>query len=382
MSKRAITGLTISFFFSACVHAPSSASKSTTITFTAARQGEADACGCTMIDLGGVDREYNALESVRQATGRNVHLTVGTTFAPSPGALEEAPRDIFLRRADLIGEALKKLGTKAVAPSAEDLWLGVDRLRAIEKSSAPFSSANLYSKATGKPIFSAYLDLGEPGRPIYFIGLSAPARSAYSLDADVEVKDAESSLREVIAKLPAGPRLIIVGGSLAEMEWFRILGAVPEVNIAIGPKGENSPFNDAEQFGGSSLFMGVIDGGRELGRLDIDWSGEKVVSFHNPSAVRSYSLARQQWESSVVSLQKRLAKASPASRKELERDLAAANERVRRAIAIVDAPIEGRTEYRSQSLDLSAELMAPQNPLSPWLESYRVIANPTAPTEN
>lgn len=362
----------VSVIFSFLLAVPAQAGENgVTILFTAARQSEVEPCGCREIDLGGIDREYNAIQAVR-ATGRDALLfTVGTTFVPSPGAFEPAMAALLHKKAEFVAEGLKALGVSAVAPSAEDLWLGVEKLKSLRKASAPFSSANLFEKSSGKPLFEPFVELGTRDRKVYFIGLSAAPRAPYVFPEGIEVRDPQVALRAVLATLPQGPRLVVLGGSLSELDWVPLLTQFPEVHVALGPKGEDSPFLGAEQFGKSSLFMSVLDGGREMGRLDFAWKSGEIKSLRNPQAMKSYGWAKQSWSSELVALEKKLASAKGDRKRAIERDLADAKSRLDRAMAILEAPAESRVDYEGKAVPVGTDFQLPANSLTGWLEKYR-----------
>lgn len=252
-----------------------------TLLVTANRQGEFAVCGCSFYPIGGFDREWNLRRaSPLPPKERLVVLSAGTVFNSGDPYVKS---DETMRRADLVLEGLRGMGTRAVAPTADDAALGWNVLRDFEKRAGfPFVSADLLDATTGKPPFAPYLDVTLPKGTIVVTGIS---RTANPLAKDVRLVPLARALKAAETHARDKGAVLVVLHALTEKDRVALQLSAKVPTVFLGGEAKNSFFGFFQ--GEKRAIVGNPKArGRELLRLDLKLP-EKAGEFFNSLVAES-----------------------------------------------------------------------------------------------
>jgi len=360
MKKRLVCFTGICLFISGCASTPSTTVSSVpalTLFYSHARYGALTPCGCEIAPQGGVVREWNLIEQWKKTThAKKLYLVGGTTLVPR--LIAPAENSTLRKKAAYTVEALNALGANVFSPSLEDVGLGAEALRALEKKSK-FEWVSCHLRGSdGKLLFKPYVQYEWEGYPfsIFITGVSAHA-------------DAAAALRELLDELPKKARFVIVISSLNASERISLKKAVPEINLILG--GAEERYEAREQLGASTFFLEPIAEGRGLVRLDLQFRTKKLTLF-NPEVAYLYHREMEEKKSRIAMLEEKLGTRLPQKkRNEVSRQKNELLGEIRELSSVnFDNLNDGIIyDYRFEILNKTYD--TPSNPMSPLVERYQ-----------
>lgn len=321
------------------------------------RNLELEPCGCSMAPLGGLQRERNLLEKTLIPAGASrFFFSTGTTFVPGPTHFSAQQTEHYRLKAGFLAKAMDLLHVTAVAPTANDLALGADTLRQIEKT-AHFKlvTTNLWDKNRGGPVFTPRLDYQFDGATVYVFGLSSPRDAAYPADDRYEVRPAREVMRTELARLPKeGKRAVLVLSALGEKDREALLEEFPEITLLVGgARGESTWNASVSHF--STVYGVPTDMARSLLLVELELRGDyrKFVSPY-------YETERDKRVARITADLKK----KPAKAKELEEELKQLQGTPRSEDPAVN-------RYGSKMVVLGPEWDEPKNELTKLVDEYK-----------
>lgn len=261
-----------------CAHTQSQkANQSADIRFSISsnRALEIEPCGCKMVDLGGVEREWRILE---QANRDTLHSIVGgTNLVPEPSLFDNKQLKHYKVRAKYFMEAMNALGVVAMSAGVADYSLGVDFIKALsEQAKFPFLSANLADKTSRRLLLKPYEATRINGHDIVFIGISGQLDRAYPANKTVEILDPVEAVKNVQKKFSDKQALFVVLHSLSDAEQRRLISAVPSIHLLVGGTVKDT-FTGARQLSAPTLAVNPTSRGRQVVLMDLSL----VPEFNN-----------------------------------------------------------------------------------------------------
>lgn len=149
-----------------------------------------------MNPLGGATREWNYVQTVKE--NYPLYLMGGVNFVPSPAEWNTKFLDTYRFKAPFVAEAMAHLGVHAVGVSADDLWIGPEKLQELARvNHLHFISSNIMKK--GAPLFPAYWQGLFQETPVLVLGVT-DLRAGGKLAAGVSLRSPEKSLEKIFAK--------------------------------------------------------------------------------------------------------------------------------------------------------------------------------------
>jgi tetratricopeptide (TPR) repeat protein len=338
-------------------------------------------CGIVFLDgvnvgfWGGPAREWNLLKIYRpEGDHLFLNFTAGTTFVPAVSPEEDHPRGLYdpgehaeyLRKGRFLVESLNQTGTTALAPSVDDLRLGIDALRELERRAKfPFVATNLVSRPGGQPLFKTYVEVGDAGLPVLILGLAAPPRPGMELPG-VEVRPPAEALRAVFRAIPDRPRLVVVLSSLPRSEWDGLWDEFPQVNFALGDDQAKKPRLPFVWQAGPHQFL-ADPSVEAMALIDLQVR-QPVTGFFSPHGAASLKGGgREGFRLDLEAAEAELKdQPEPARRSELE-------VKIREWKRLLSIPIERQPHLSvcwSAVPRVSADYAAPANPLTELATRY------------
>lgn len=361
-------------FFAGCSSAPSRALPRLAIAFQANRFLELEPCGCSLENLGGVEREFNALAQWRKSLNgaTPLILATGSNFVPMT-KYESKNQAHYLVKASFLVDAMNELGIQALAPSSDDLAIGLDSIRELEKKAKfKFLSANLADSKTGKPLFTPSLTIHAADRKILLVGLTHGKSSAYPLPREAQVRDPRAGLREALQNAGAVD-LVVVLSSFPSAERRSLAADFPEVQLWIGGGPEEDTSFVATQTSAKQLAANSHQRGRGLMTLDIDLvSPSGFKGFFNHDAEVIYRSIRSQATAELEAAEANLKSNKDASKRTaLEKRIATERKRVADLGSFPREAGAGVSVYESKALPVNDSYIEPKNSLSELIEKYK-----------
>jgi 2',3'-cyclic-nucleotide 2'-phosphodiesterase (5'-nucleotidase family) len=274
-------------------------------------------------------------------------------------------------RAESLVEAMNEMGVQAIAPSARDFALGDAEMQKLEqRAKFPFLSVNLYSKATGRPLFPSYLEIKTAAGPIVILGVASAETDGHPASEAIEVRPPTKALVDAISKIKAKARLVIVLSSLSETEREAARRDLPGVTLLLGGD-EADAGADPVQLGGRFLYLNPHSAGKAIVEATLELQGN-TTAFFNPSLSSAYRDNLPRWKARLANIESQLKdpKLEPATREAL------LDERTNYADLVAqgsDTPLDtgpGITRYDAKFLDLDATYASP-NALTDIVKRYK-----------
>lgn len=345
----------------ACSSAPPRASLDTPfhLVFSAHRMLELEPCGCTLVQLGGVDREANALKAFRSnADGPVFVLSAGTTFVPDE-LPKGATRQFLKLKRDTLVEAMNALGVQALAPSGEDASLGIDELKRLATAAKfPFLSANLVDK-NKQPIFPSHQWFSEKEKNILLIGLASPPTARYPLASAVTWVPPRVALQEVFAKLDHKPDRVVVLAPFASQEVERLGVEFPRVQFFLGGLPVDASTETAGRPTPASLQMASVSRGRGMVWIRSDLA-KPMTKFYSEATAKG----QRDFEDVLKNRVARLETEKGAEYEQARKDLALLQE-------FPSEPNPNWVQYETGSVPFTPPLAEPTNALTDLVKGFR-----------
>lgn len=332
------------------------------ISFTYDRHLEMEPCGCEVAPIGGMDREYNALQQWREKSPLLV-LSGGSTFYPDPSHHKKFTLEMNAKTEAMV-DALNALGTSAIAPSQWDLKLGLAKLKKLQdRARFSFLSANLFKKGTGRSAFEPFKVFEQSSRKIVVVGLTGKMSDT----AEVQWRDPSTSLRALLPVMPAS-RFLVVISSLTKKQQNVLLRNVPEINVLLGASDYEKGF--AEGMAAKTVFISPLGLGRAVSRLAFSGPINSTRFFDEQEADRAIrSLLRDSTQLEMVDWEMAQTKSKS------EKAKLAIQKRVLQKSVALNEPLAADMTPTSLRVDsdyaiLTAEYAVPKNPVSEILAKY------------
>lgn len=317
-------------------------SASLTILHQSNRSGAFTPCGCHANPNGGMEREYTAVNLVRES-GRGVfYVDAGNTFVPLQ---RKAKVTHYANQAPAIVEMLNLSGLDVLAPGPQDYEMGVDTLiNLAAKAKFPFLSTNIQDK-DGKSLFQRYVILERQGVKVAFISLTPGEKIS---DPRVKVTEPVAAAQAVIQELKGQVGMIVAlsqMGSEKDEALSQNFGAQIIVGADIVASGHRTYRGTSAQ----TVVMDTGTDGQMLGRMDLELQ-TPFQGLYSP-----FSIQLDQKE--LASLEKSKAKANPKKAEAVQREIDTFKK-----YAQLDV-IPGGTRYEHMLIELG-ESFKGKNPVS------------------
>lgn len=381
MKQSLVLGIALLFTLIACSHQevavrnPESETgpkkRGITVLFASNRQLEIEPCGCSLTPAGGIDREFNFVQSVKAEVGHPViGFSAGNTFVPEAKDFQAKSLGFYQRKATYAVRGMNALDLKAVAPSANDFRLGVDNLRQLEKlSTFPWVLANVVDRKTKAPIFKESLSFKVGDDEYLVVGLTHEAEKPFA-NKQVQVLPPAQVLKDVLAQVKTR-KFVIVLSNLSRKEWQEMGDVTSKVQLAMGSIEEDSNAVAWEQWSAGTLFVNPPNRGKFVGRLDLAWV-EPIVGFYSPTFVEAAAFHKRSIELAQVEAKMMLGKKLSKKDKKLWTEKAAeADERLAHVTEVPTALAPGLAEATGSIVELSAKYQEPKNVSSEVLTSWQ-----------
>lgn len=339
------------------------------IFYLAGRYGAIEACGCSMRPLGGIQREWNALERYRSATAAaSFYFTSGPVFF---GKIPARELSVYRAQSEVLVEGLNALKVNGYAVSVDDLELGEDFLVGLaKKTTFPLLSANIIDKKTAQPLFKSFAVHEVNGKKILVTAVSRPSVPGRKFKRAV-IADPMKSLAQVFSQAGEGFSLVILLSELRTADRQRLQAAFPRVNLIFG--GDGGTYDSVSVQEGPTLVRAEPDAqGRVLAMLELDLEGAKAPKqFFSTEASRRTSSSIAVWEDRLYLLKGNIAGAvaSPLLEK-WKKESAELEALIARSRSLVE-PVKGSVVYRSQFFALDSAFDKPENPMKAIVEKYK-----------
>lgn len=339
------------------------------VIFASNRFLELEPCGCSINPVGGLEREWNLLEKwKKEITWPIIVLTGGTTFAPPPKQYNPKNAGHHIEKGHFLLEALDQFKTSALGLTIDDLAVGLEEIRRLErKARFPFISSNITAK-DGAHLFKPFYEITNGEDLILLLALSHESQASWS--KPYAVKNPENSVREILSSHGKRARMVIILSSLPRDLNTKILEIFPEVHVILGGI-PNETTTHVEQYNRSSLYANPNDRGQALVRLDFKSRG-KINGLHNPTVAKDHEYTRELLRKQIeISDRKPKAELPLAEREKFEREREHLVRFLRRSSTISSMRQEDMTSYETRIVDLDERLATPKNVISGLIERYK-----------
>lgn len=374
----------ISMMFLACARTPvknihslldkKTFPKDLSVLFTFYRHGEIEPCGCSIVPLGGFEREYNVIKLWGNFEGREVlYLAGGTTFVPVAKEFKPQLIDHYRLKAKVTVEGLSEMGVQVVSPNIDDLSLGVGTFKDLVKNTpVSFVSSNIYLKKTNKPLFQPYLELDYGSSAIIVLGLSQMvSKKGYPKNPEIKVVSPHQVLKSIFEKLPKRSRFVIVISSLKKAERAAMIKAFPQINYVLGEDNENDPTLHVVQSSGSSFYLAPPKLAHYISRVDFAFK-EPIDTFYNAKIAVNIPYFQKLQKKDLRSIKQKLAqkKLPKNKRRSLEKIVKIISETMKDEETIPLKPTEKTTIFKSFMVRLNKNFTG-ANKLTELVKRYK-----------
>ncbi|MBT4483469.1 MAG: hypothetical protein HOC71_07310 [Candidatus Latescibacteria bacterium] len=248
-----------------------------TIVYSGNVGGKIEPCGCRP-PLGGLAKRATVINQIRSEAKDILVLDSGALFFS--GLHLYPPNDYILKLyARTIRDISSGMGLDALNVSAFDLADSPDSLLAFANAMpSKFLSANIVWKGTENLIFEPNTSFTVGKFRIGVFGLIAQksfGMNIFTDDAPVSVLDPVETARKEVAKLKEKSDIVIALAYMDIKNVKALIAEVPGINIIVlSHTNPHRPTSDHNIFNpmlvNNTIIVRCPDGGRVLGRLDID----------------------------------------------------------------------------------------------------------------
>lgn len=374
-----IAVLTLNFCASQEVREPDAqkaAAPLTTLFFGSAREAELESCGCSMAPLGGIDHESSVIANWKKSHKEDfLFIEGGSTFVTrkyNPSGLTH-----FQKKAIFVVDALNDLGVSVLAPSGNDLNLGLANMKELQKRAKfAFVSTNLYEKASGKPVFQPYFRWLSPTGTVTVFSLYSQSTKS-KLPSDVVVKDPAAALKEAFATFQGDPGLIVLVSDLKATDREKIAREFPQVRFLLDSNQEGENY-DLNLVNSSLLATNPLNRGRELVRVSFDLS-HNFPTFYNSGIYAALSSKIFDYESWTSAAERRLALEKKAVQKrKLKRDIAYFQQELREEKSKLSADPDQSIHFEYDNILIKADSLPSDPNMKKLIESYKTALHDDA----
>jgi len=352
------------------------------LRFVTSRALELEPCGCSMRPLGGIDREWNWLHSSKSTAPAAFNFTSGLTFIPNP--YQEDLKTYASSKADFMLEALNQLNTHGISPAAADFTLGMKRIKELQAHSHfPWISANLVDSTTHALLFERFHQYGDKTLPIFVTGISHSAPRI----SEVATLPPEQAMQEVVQRLPAGPKLLIVLSTLSPADRDHLLALFPQINFMVGDN-EEAGSHDLEIKGPNSYIVNPASRGRGIAVVDLKLlptpgGSPAFLPLYADESAAVIANQRTQDQRDLTRVEE-LLKENKIKRKEKANLLKTRQElstRLAKTAEIAVTPPSTGSVINYSVVDLDSEFAVPRNSLTELIERFKKTVHDEAVNE-
>jgi 2',3'-cyclic-nucleotide 2'-phosphodiesterase (5'-nucleotidase family) len=223
--------------------------------------------------MGGLPRRATFIKQETAGDTKALILDAGNFVSSRP--LAEQVMETAGAKAELMIQAMERMGYAAMAVGEMDLYLGLDRLRSLnEMASIRFLSANL-TDPRGKALFETRAILKSGGVRVGVIGLTAPPADKRVLDNQMEgavVTDPFQAAGEAVEKLRDKCDLLIVLSNVNFARNLELAETVPGIDMIIS--GGTKRFMKRPVIRNRTLITTGYYEGRATGKLLVHLEGK------------------------------------------------------------------------------------------------------------
>lgn len=312
-----------------------------TVIHTVDRQLEFEPCGCSFRPLGGIEREWNYINTLIKDHRDYLYFVSGKTFFTEGSTFTKKQLANYKVKSIFMMEAFQKMGVSLVAPSLSDLHLGESFLKdEAKKHGVKLLATNLLSKS-GKPVFDTFLEF--KFRDVSVVVLSILSRPDEKLNRQYRLESADAAIKNVLATKKG---FIIVLSDANESERARLSRTYPEINLVLGIQPDATPFQ-AYQLQKASVQAAIRGRGKSLLIANLD--------IRVPVAGLFSSTMSEQMASNEVLWQKR---------KENKEDVAKMDDFLKQVATVPREYADGYSRYELKPVDLDDKYDASvENPM-------------------
>lgn len=216
--------------------------------------------------MGGLPRRATFIKQETAGDPEALILDSGNFVSNRP--LAEPVLESAGAKAELIIQAMDRMGYAAVAVGEMDLYLGLDRLRSLkDMAKIRFLSANL-TDSKGKALFETSVILKTGGIRVGVIGLTSPPADKRVLDKRMDgavVKDPFETASEEVGRIRDKCDLLVILSNITFAKSLELAEIVPGIDMIIS--GGTKRFMKRPVIRNSTLITTGYYEGRAIGKL-------------------------------------------------------------------------------------------------------------------
>lgn len=359
-----LLGLLLCFAFFGCSSKQTVKSQNTNLTFlySSNRYLDMEPCGCSLNPLGGIAREWNYLQEVQKTAKHPLYFISGTSFVPEETRFERKNKSYYTAKADYLLEAFQAFNVSAIAPSAEDLFLGSSELQALaRKHGLAFVSLNLLDKQSKKPLFAPYLEMEHDGMPLLILGLSSKPHPKFPANPAIAIRPPEQALADFFAKNNPSGRLVILLANLDHAEKTRIAQAYPQIHFILGGSNDEVP-GSLDQYSGTTVYLNPQGNGKSVYRVDAEIH-LPIEHFYNAEMAQAHKDTREIWAARIREKEAQMKTASGKARKDLLTEITGMQSFLKRSSTVPTVPGKNTSKYVFARTELGTAYEKGSNPM-------------------
>ena len=261
------------------------------VLYTSTVQGFIEPCGCSVGQIGGIDRIASYVEDELAAHPDSLFVDLGDLFArhtrPDPAFAQQLPF-----KAHAFFRVWGDLGCEAMALGETDLILGVDLLRELsEQYGVPILCGNLVDES-GEAPFPSSVVVERDGKRIGIFSLLAPHLTeteveepreinvrAIARDQGYKITPWRLAARRIVEELSADCDMILFASHLGYRNNRAVAKEEPAIDVIFGGHWDDSK-QETNWVGRTPVLVGLAKGSR-VGRIEWWWDDEDAY-FESP----------------------------------------------------------------------------------------------------
>lgn len=230
-------------------------------------KGKTSPCGCS-VPKGGFARMASFMDSVRTAGSPVLFVDAGGSFPELPGRPDLPP---------FVFSSYARLGLDALAIGPRDLQFGLAYLKhEARAASIPVTCANLFERATGKPVFPPSRIVERDGLRIGVFALLGERFPLGPARDSLELRDPENVAQQTIRDLRSrGAQVIVLLAHLGRVGGEDLANVVPGLDVVV--LGSEIPVYTAGRRIGDAIVTYGGDQGQHLGVATLELTPEGKV---------------------------------------------------------------------------------------------------------
>ena len=343
------------------------------LLFGAQRKQAILPCGCSIVPLGGVGREFEALKRFRSRADKSIYLVGGPAFVDSAVPKKDAEKNNT--KVDLLVDMMNLLEVSYYFPSAEEFALDKKVLAGIvTKSKFPWIATNLAPKLQNEKI-SRFAEADIGGSKALLLGVSRnPTR--WQKTSEVKVEDPILALKATFAKAkPENYSMVILVTNVEQDVREQIQKEFPFIQLVLGGRsGKKDAGLNVAQEGALRLRAEPEGEGKTLAYIEFpEGVTKKPVQFFSEATVKVWQGSEFQWKEQLYNTEGNIAAAkSVADKKRLNAEKAKW-EKFLAWVPEVTQKKEGATVYQGGIVGLDSTYENDHTPLQPLVERYKPL---------